>query len=225
MQIQKTFGAFKEKTRDLWSGKEILYEAGSSTFKMKARSASGSGLIVLAQGYSFNLANTPSPRLICYPELEDIEIFSRSSESLTPQSPSSLFPGAVGVLSYTPFDICGSSIPSLKGRSDVYLNPHLNINFIQGCFRIGSPPAVEPNRARIYGGWKRRLIECIFEIAKESDIHLVVFYNSNIGIRGFPADFEKISSEMGYSFSIFGDIHQIPDKNIFTRTEVALIED
>ena len=212
--------AIRTMVGKLASGEPVLYKPPmfSQSFVLNPIGQRGSGLIVLAKE-AFSGRENPF-RLLYYRKLEDLELFTRSSESLRDGGPADSFPGSVGTSSCV---LLSKPVKSTKNQT-ISHKTNLYLYYIQGCFKIGSPPELDDDKARIYGGWRVRLLQYLFEIAQHYTVTMVTLQNFNVAGRGFPPDFEKFFRFHNCSFDISSSPRLLEgEENVYVRKEVALL--
>ncbi len=147
--------------------------------------------------------------VIYYPKPEESLLFARSADTRMGAGPGTYFPGAVGSANCTIFP--------KTGTQDFFT---LEIGYIQGHFKIGEPFELDAKRVRKYGGWKRRIIEYIFQVANESSVEAVIFQSKFKG--EVKKDFENYCAENGIEF--FADrVIENAHSGISRRFEAAIL--
>ncbi len=182
-------------------------------FILKLVGQRGSGLIVNAQ---VDDCTKNEFCVLYYPPYEDLAFFVTSAYSLRSNGPSEFFPGTVGVAS------CEIRTPAIWNIDDKSDATEIHIEYLQGCFKIGSPPELNAQKARIYGDWKIRLLETIFEIARDLDVGVISFTNLNKNDSGFNPTFEVFSRSRGCDFVCHDSFSLYCDGVKSARYEVAL---
>lgn len=163
-------------------GDGLLVKA--QTLREKSQNEEG---IVFFDGEKQYLSVGNEFEVIYYPKPEESLLFARSADTRMGAGPGTYFPGAVGSANCTIFP---------KARAGDFFT--LEIGYIQGHFKIGEPVELDAKRVRKYGGWKRRIIEYIFQVATESSVEAVIFNNKFKG--EIKRDFENYCAENGIEF-------------------------
>lgn len=221
----------KESIQKVRKGQVAIVETGGRAYSRKTKleriGEKGNGLLVKAQTVTADkdgeildgelrhaLDRGPfethnSFDILYYPSDPDIEFFARSADTRMDAGPGTYFPGAVGSAK-------GSIFQKKRNEGSLIIE----IDYLQGHFKIGEPIELDAKRARKYGGWKRRIIECIFEIAKECSAKGIVFGNRFNGKTR--TEFEDYCRENKVTF-FAGEVFY-NSANVAKRTEHALLD-
>ncbi len=147
-----------------------LWEKGAHDEGDKYRKAARAGRGIIAevtpQFRWFISEDEIRPRAYAfYPSPEHAKKFAEGITGVRPHGPAQFFPGAVGSLMVT-------DSPRENGG--------LVVNYVQGHFRQEATGAISRGLASKYGGWRKRLLEHLFETAEEKKIVFPIRLKQNV---------------------------------------------